>query len=285
MYGPTIMPRILSKYWCFTLNNYTETQVESIKVWLRAECNYAIYQKEVGESGTPHLQGYFILSDRKDFTWVRRRFPGEGAHFEKAKGSPLSNKEYCSKEGGTEPFEHGDCPQTTQGTRSDLAEVVSAIREKRTMHEIADQFPEQWVKFHRGLESLASRLSERRDWKTEVSWYWGPTGSGKSRRAFEESPGAYYKMPCNKWWDGYDNHEIVVIDDYRRDMCTFGELLRLFDRYPHTVETKGGSRSFVARRIIVTSSSKPQDIWESRTEEDLNQLLRRIENIVHFDML
>lgn len=273
-----------TKYWCFTLNNWTEQEDAQFRTWIPANCSYGIFQQEIGENGTPHLQGYIILNERQRIQWLKNRL-SRRMHLEPARGTPQENRAYCSKEGGQRLFEHGDCPEATQGRRSDLEPVVSAIKAKRPLDEVASEFPEQWVKFHKGLESLASRIDGRRDFKTEVHWYHGPTGTGKSRQAFEENPDAYLKMPTNKWWDGYDGHKTVIIDDYRRDMCTFSELLRLFDRYPHMVEIKGGSRQFLAEKIVVTTPKSPASTWEGRTDEDIAQLRRRIDRCVHFDRL
>lgn len=48
----------LVQNWCFTLNNYTDEEIEVFKKAAR-DCSYAIIGKEVGESRTPHLQGFF----------------------------------------------------------------------------------------------------------------------------------------------------------------------------------------------------------------------------------
>ena len=46
--------------------------------------------------------------------------------------------------------------------------------------------------------------------------YWGPTGTGKSRRAWDEAGvEAYCKDPRTKFWDGYQVEENVVIDEFR----------------------------------------------------------------------
>jgi len=131
--------------------------------------------------------------------------------------------------------------------------------------------------------------SSARSFKTEVYWYYGPTGTGKSRAANVEAPHAYWKSPVDKWWDGYSGQEDVIVDDYRRDLCTFATLLRLFDRYPLRVEYKGGSCEFRSKRIFITSPKSPKDTWtegeKPRTDEDIQQLLRRITKIVHFDAL
>ena len=113
-------------------------------------------------------------------------------------------------------------------------------------------------------------------------WFYGPTGSGKSRCAEEMFPNAYWAMSTGKWWEGYDGQEVVIINDYRKDFCKFHELLNLLDRYPYRVECKGGSRQFTSKTIVITTPLSPEETWENRTSEDLGQLLRRIDNILFF---
>ena len=84
-------------------------------------------------------------------------------------------------------------------------------------------------------------------------------------------------MSTGKWFEGYDGHKKVLIDDMRKDFMKFHELLRLLDRYPMRVEQKGTSRQFVANHIIITSAYNPAMLFETR--EDIHQLLRRIDNI------
>lgn len=99
--GNTITPPSSSKFqispairWCFTLNNYENIDISSIVLCFSNNCKVAIVGKEIGESGTPHLQGYCefkkkcrpkgLLTDR--------------IHWEKAKGNRDANINYCSKE-------------------------------------------------------------------------------------------------------------------------------------------------------------------------------------------
>jgi len=83
-----------SQYWCMTLNNYTENDYKKI-----IEHNYVLSSsfvlgKEVGKSGTPHLQAYFEFKDK-----IRPRCIHEEAHWEKRKGTREQNIKYCTKEG------------------------------------------------------------------------------------------------------------------------------------------------------------------------------------------
>lgn len=120
-----------------------------------------------------------------------------------------------------------------------------------------------------------------RSTKPIVIWIHGPTGTGKSAMAHKLAPDAWWTAKTLKWWDGYDAHANVVIDDFRADYCTFHELLRILDRYPYRVETKGGSRQLLANLIVVTSPFPPEHVYRER--EDIGQLLRRIDRTIFLE--
>ena len=81
---------IQSKRWCFTLNNYTEEEYNELK---EVDCKYIVIGKGVGESGTPHLQGFVIFSNTKRLAAVKR-INGR-AHWEKARGTSEQAADYC----------------------------------------------------------------------------------------------------------------------------------------------------------------------------------------------
>lgn len=85
--------------WCFTLNNYTEEEWWNLKTSLE-ERNYKyVIGQEVGEEGTPHIQGYIKSKHQIKFSTVKYGLLFGRAHCEKAKGSEAHNLKYCSKEG------------------------------------------------------------------------------------------------------------------------------------------------------------------------------------------
>lgn len=283
---------------CFTINNYSVNEVKRLKENGR-ELKYIIFQLERGNGeGTRHIQGYAYSHNAKTLKgW--KEIVGSRAHVEFSRGSVGDNKKYCSKEETRDvdayqqpefvellgdvakPYEFGMEP--TQGSRTDLAELAkSAADTSIPLEELLQRFPDGYLKFYKGVSAIRSVVTGKRDWKSQVIWLYGPTGTGKSRVANAIADAAYWKPGSSKWWDGYASHEDVIIDDYRRDLCTFSELLRLFDRYPYMVEAKGVSFQMVAKRIIVTTPKDPQGTWEGRTEEDLAQLTRRIDIIIRF---
>lgn len=270
---------------CFTLNNYTDDDIDKLReVGEGGRCEYLVFQRERGnQGGVPHLQGYCYVSNPKGLQgW--RNFISARAHIEQARGSPADNRRYCTKddtrEPASEPEEFGTIP--AQGSRSDLAAVHGRIRDGASLEEIADEHPSDFIRYNRGILALQSLYVPKRREQTRVFWFYGPTGTGKSREAQARFPDAYWKMGSSKWWDGYCGQRAVIIDDYRRDLCTFAELLRLFDRYPMRVEFKGGSCEFCAHDLIVTTPKCPRETWEGRSDEDLGQLLRRIHEVRYF---
>jgi len=99
--GNTISPPLKQSSpairWCFTLNNYSEDEFSSICSKLHETCKVACVGKEIGESGTPHLQGYLEFSNKSRPISVFKNICNK-IHFEKSKGSKEDNLKYCSKE-------------------------------------------------------------------------------------------------------------------------------------------------------------------------------------------
>lgn len=107
--------------------------------------------------------------------------------------------------------------------------------------------------------------------------FWGSTGTGKSRRAWEEAGmGAYPKDPRTKFWCGYHGQVHVVIDEFRGGI-DIGHLLRWLDRYPVQVEIKGSSTPLMATSYWITSNLAPTDWYPDVDHLTYQALLRRLE--------
>lgn len=260
-----------SRSWCFTLNNYTEADVQRCRDW---ESKYIVFGKEIGASGTPHLQGFITWKKPMRLSAVRK-LCGR-AHWEIARSEDAAAN-YCMKEN----YEIID--KRTQGSRTDLENAIDLIKQKG-LKKMKEDFPKEYIRYHNGMEKFALSLQKPRDFKPVVKWIHGPTGTGKTRSVVDIENDLWISSSDLRWWDGYENQEAVLFDDFRADMCRFRWLLRLLDRYPCKVEVKGGFREFNSKRIYITSCKHPNDVYDNTKfdhDEKVDQLLRRLDDIIY----
>lgn len=268
--------------YCFTLNNYT---IEELNTLEKLKCKYIIYGKEIApETQTPHLQGFVIWEHAKSFSASKKSISPR-VHLEAIKGTPYDNFLYCSKNG--DYTERGDRPEKVgQGNRNDLLAIKKMVAQNISIKTLLQRnmiVNYQQLKY---AETLCKYYDTPRTWKTTVRWFWGPTGTGKTLKAFGNLQQEYHldeiyvAMDTSQWWDGYDGQPAVIIDDMRKDFMKFHLLLRLLDRYPYRIETKGSTRQFIAKEIIITAPYSPEEMYGGR--EDINQLIRRIDEIREF---
>ena len=111
-----------SRRWCFTLNN-----PERDDLVFPDNVRYAVWQRESGEQGTEHLQGYFELAKPQRLSWCKNVIPR--AHFEIARGTRDQARDYCRKSDTrvAGPFEFGEWKNGGQGSRTDLNAVKALI--------------------------------------------------------------------------------------------------------------------------------------------------------------
>lgn len=262
--------------WVFTVFK----NIDLVQEKLKSQKNfpkYIIVGTEMTKDLKKHLQGYVYFKNGKTMSATKKWIGEDSTHLEVQKGTTAQNIKYCSKEG--EVWSCGEPPM--QGKRNDIEVAKEALENGANMRDILQmcrsnqviQFAQKWLTYNeRGRED-----------KTHVIWCHGKTGTGKSMYARSACPNAYWCTSDNKWWDGYDAHKTVIIDDMRRQFCTYAELLRLLDRYPLKVAVKGAFRSMVAVRIIITSSKSPKQMFWDIDGDNIDQLTRRIDEIKNFD--
>jgi hypothetical protein len=274
MYPADAQPR-QARGWFFTINGSEtdveewdaelHTRVDSINEGGDALVRCLAWQPEIGENGNHHLQGCLQTKRPARLSAVKSWLPGQ-AHLQVRRGTWAQAKRYCTKvdtrKPGALPMVCGDEPR--QGARNDLVSIKERIDSGAKEAEIAEEFFGQWVRYYKAFNRYRGIKLPNRNFPTFTQVYWGPPGTGKTRRAFDEAgPDAYWLPKPNGsrvFWDGYEGQEHVVIDEFfgwmpRDLMC------RVCDRYPFRVETKGGSVPFVAKKIWITSNSPPAEWW------------------------
>lgn len=262
----------MSRNWCWTS---FKTEGCPITEKVGEAIRYLVYQKEkCPVSGREHLQGYIQFSTQKRLKGAKAFFTDPAVHMEVSRGTADRAREYCMKEDSriTPPVEEGVfC--AGKGIRNDLATLAKKIEDKIEPSGV------EWIRYHRGIQAYKDRLVPVRKWKTEVTILWGKTNLGKSRWVQEQAgPEAYWKMPDNKWWDGYEGQEVVVIDDIEWSAFGRSYLLNLWDRYPFRVERKGGSVQFAAKRLYITTNVDPNTILDT-------ERLRRVDHLLHAEQV
>lgn len=278
-----MVDRIRSRAWCFTVNNYTENDEELLRATAQ-DAVYMVFGRERGESGTPHLQGYVYFGTLKSARRIRTLLPS-GAHHERAKGNSLQNFQYCSKEGDFEEF--GERPKTNAEKGEAEQERWKVARECAIAGSLEDVPSDIYVRYYRALKEIRKDHMGRPEELDGVCgvWLYGDAGTGKSRYAAQEYPGHYMKMP-NKWWDGYQGEDNVVMDDMDPDHAVLRHhLKRWADRYPFIGETKGGAIAIRPKKFIVTSQYSIEEMFKlkdgSPDVQTIAAIRRRFE-VKHF---
>ena len=170
MTDPRRGPRV--KQWCFTLNNYTPEDVDQLSTPIDG-IEYIIFGREVGSSGTPHLQGTVCFRSRKRVRECARIIPR--AHF-----SPtlyLSQSiQYCKKDG--DYTEVGN-PPADKSERSDLEDFKRTVKDDQVtdMKQLRELHSSVCARYPRFVEDFIRDNSPQhavqpfplRDWQRDLN--------------------------------------------------------------------------------------------------------------------
>lgn len=283
-----------------TLTAFDKKALDALQpTWAALGVVYAEAGLELTQGGREHVQGYFEFDEPKSLKQLQEIWPG--AHWEVCQGNQFQNLMYIRKgemshEDWKKYAQHGptygknykECfvfgQLKRQGKRTDLDNVMLAVSQGDSLRDIALANPSQFIRYTKGISAYHSIMSKPRDSAIpkEVEVYFGPTGCGKTRKAHEENPDAYLWTPSQKtWFDGYDGHKTVIMDEFRGQIA-FGFLLGILDRYPMKVEVKGNMVQFSPDKVIITSPVSPEYWYQNLENKDglMDQLRRRITKTV-----
>ena len=264
-----------SRNWCYTINNPTHEDELAMDA-LSKTCRYMVIGKETGNSGTLHAQGFVIFHSNMRLNAVSALLPR--AHLETTKGSWEQAADYCKKEGDF--LEFGEPPITRKKRGQNEQQRWEDARTNAKKGKLDEIDADIYLRYYRTLKEIAKDHMEvpaNLEDSGIMLWYYGESGTGKSRKARDENAGAYLKM-CNKWWDGYQGEETVIIEDFDRKHDVLGHHLKIWaDRYAFLAETKGGAIAIRPKKIIVTSNYSIDGIWiDDETSLPLKRRFKQI---------
>lgn len=260
----------------FTWNNYTEENENYLAT--NEQIKYVAYGKEVAPTtGTPHLQGFISFYNPKTISQARQVL--RGCHVLVMNGSIAQNEEYCSKNGTL--IEHGEKPISNDN--KGRAEKLRWQRAKEFAKEgkLDEIDADIFVRCYSTLRRIKSDYAQK-PLPCDVRCYWihGPTGTGKSHSVETTFPLCYKKnMEDPKWFDSYQNEEVVYLEDLDKYQVKWSGLLkRLADKWPLLVNIKGSMLYIRPKLVIVTSNYRIEEIWND--SQSVEPLLRRFKEVL-----
>lgn len=261
-----------ARYWMLTIPQ------EKFTPYLPSCCVYMKGQLELGNA-TQYLHWQIIVVFSKKVRRGRVKEVFGEVHCEATKGE-LAN-EYVWKEDtrveGTQ-FELGSLPMNRNNEKD--WEKIWDCAKRGAIEEIPADIR---LRSYNNIKKIEKDYAAPSAIEREIKVFWGPTGTGKSRRAWDEAgPNAFPKDPCTKFWDGYQGQEHVVIDEFRGQIG-ISHVLRWFDRYPTIIENKGGATVFKARKVWITSNLHPGS-WYPDLDAATYQALERRLNVEEMDV-
>lgn len=151
---------------------------------------------------------------------------------------------------------------------------------------VAEQEPVAYVQFGRGLRDLELRKRSRDLLKynanLQVTCYWGPTGSGKTRRV--AALGDVYPLDLGDgglWFDGYTGQKRLLIDEFYGQLKP-AVLLKLIDKYTRSWPVKGGFVVGDWDEIYITSNIHPDGWYRDSVPSEVKAAIKRRIGTVEF---
>lgn len=257
-----------ARHWQLTLN-----QTEYFNnVWeyltSRKNCIYAIACEETAPS-TGHIHNHIYAQYNIPVALSIKKCCG--AHIENCRGTPQENVNYIKKDGKI-IAEYGEF-RSWGGNR------MPTIKEVQEMSE-ADvcTLPANLINC---VKKIRNEVPGERYWKpVYVEWHYGPTGSGKTRKAFEDGaePVEYH----NGFFTDWGGARVIVLEEMRGQI-PYPELLKILDDYHnyYKVNIKGGFKYVDLDKVYITSPKTPHDCYPNQDRVDsIKQLDRRINEII-----
>lgn len=219
----------------------------------------AIVCEEKHEDGSPHLHAYVKLNEgvTKKQSVHTFNLIGKSGDYQPAR-SWKACQEYVKKDGN----------YISHNIEVESAVQKKAKRSRQILEDDIDNLIDTGVISSTQIYQVKkSRLAYEEMKQAPYShddvrghWYYGPSGTGKSRKAYTENPGAYLKAQ-NKWFDGYTGQDVIILDDL--DSTTLGHYLKIWaDRYPCSGEVKCGNVQLRHKKFIVTSNWSIEELFK-----------------------
>ena len=311
-YGKKSIRTITGTFWCDS-EEKRHNEFERIRsVWPTSR--YILYGplETTEENKKPHLHFVISFSTNKMFKTIIKTLRSSEYHIENCRNFN-SSVEYCLKSNPNDKLEFGE--PLKQGLRTDIKKALEAAH--YNIKELQKNNPELFARYRSGLKEMCETKNKETnvlDWlgvtrdeegkikkkeykPTKVYWFFGPTGTGKSRKVKEliteklandvikeDEITVINCFSSSGFAIGMINHnsKILILDEFRGDYLKFSDLLKIIDGT--TINIKGGEVYMHLEEIYITSCYNPYNVYRNLgTTDSIKQLLRRITECKQFN--
>jgi len=238
-----------SRKWSFTLNNWTVEEYDTMAQAFRAKGWLFVLGKEVGASGTPHIQGYVEHKNAIRFDALRKLIPR--AHLEKSRGSTKDNFVYCTKD---EAFE------TNIVLTEDYQEKLEKYK-KELYNDVS------WKGWQQDILDLIETEPGRRT----INWFWDKEGNTGKSFLTKYIHWKHNTIIVNgKQADvlngirlfieeKQDSPKVVIVDIPRtnQDYVCYGTMEKIKDGLAYSGKYEGGTIDMLPTHLIVFANFEP----------------------------
>lgn len=281
--------------WIFTINEAAYVDSFDAGAVARgpdgASVRFMCCQFELAPStGHRHVQGYIELKKAVGRRTLQALLRAGSCFCEGAKGSSQDNIDYCTREQnpdgtpkrqpGTSAFKWGTPGDASRGRRSDIVQLRDSLNEGKSLYDVAQDLPAalahsfRFAQWYRGEYLRRSVLSYR---VLDVYFVEGPTSTGKSRWVYDRWPRASvfpWTLRNPMWFDGYEQQDVLLIDEVDPGEISVANWLRLLDGYPMQLPVKGSSAVAAWSSVVIVSNTDFENLFVGKTSPGQYQALR-----------
>lgn len=267
--GHTMSKR--QRRWTLTLNNPEDEVLKHLNAIDGRYVKYAIFAQEVGEKGTPHIQGFIHFKNAKTLTATKKFLGSEKWHLSVSKGTDFENREYCIKTDEF-PFEIGEVP-LEHGPVDAWEDILNMIEGGFNNRQIIRKYPGIAIRCMSAIEKYRTDFewAEMRAWRdVEVRYIGGPTGSGKTRGVLYRDDGTvdtdvYRATNGKNPFDKYDGESTIVFEEFRSQyLCR--DMLNWIDGHPLLLPARYADRMAKFTKVVILSNWRFEEQYASVAE-------------------
>lgn len=270
-----------------TLNNPTEEELKHVEEFQTGNIVRGIMADEVGESGTPHIQGYLNLKNGMTMSAMKKMLGSNRWHLEKARGTDYEGYMYCKKEDSIVRRTWGEEPNI-EGELSDWEKISQMVKDGKSNLEIIEQYPSIAIRCQAALDRMRLEFDRQNmGWRDlNVTFITGPTGCGKTRTVMENyGYSNVYRVTDKKHpFETYTGQDVIIFEEFRGSPFRIEDMLNYLDGYPLELPARYANKVAKYTQVYILTNIQFEELYpniQMKHRETWDAFCRRIHNQIN----